>query len=59
MNVVIASITGSIIGLVVASIVRPPYPYFKFTIVQIGIGTVQQDWLSSFLFTRISVIMWR
>ncbi|KAL1545367.1 Protein PIN-LIKES 6 [Salvia divinorum] len=39
-NVVIASITGSIIGLVVASIVRPPYPYFKFTIVQIGIGNI-------------------
>uniref|UniRef100_A0A5B7C826 Auxin efflux carrier family protein n=1 Tax=Davidia involucrata TaxID=16924 RepID=A0A5B7C826_DAVIN len=39
-NVVLATITGSIIGLVVASIVHPPYPYFKFTIVQIGIGNI-------------------
>ncbi|KAA8517608.1 hypothetical protein F0562_015082 [Nyssa sinensis] len=39
-NVVLATITGSIIGLVVASIVRPPYPFFKFTIVQIGIGNI-------------------
>ncbi|KAH6788164.1 Auxin efflux carrier family protein [Perilla frutescens var. hirtella] len=39
-NVVIASITGSIIGFLVASIVRPPYPYFKFTVVQIGIGNI-------------------
>lgn len=37
-NVVLAAISGSIIGLIVASIVRPPYPFFKFTIVQIGIG---------------------
>ncbi|KAL6574458.1 Protein PIN-LIKES 6 [Orobanche minor] len=28
-NVVLATISGSIIGLVVASIVRPPYPYFS------------------------------
>ncbi|KAL6508108.1 Protein PIN-LIKES 6 [Orobanche gracilis] len=28
-NVVLATISGSIIGLVVASIVRPPYPYFR------------------------------
>ncbi|KAA8517576.1 hypothetical protein F0562_017794 [Nyssa sinensis] len=39
-NVVLATITGSIIGLVVASIVRPPYPFFKFTIIQIGIGNI-------------------
>ncbi|XP_058110792.1 protein PIN-LIKES 6 [Magnolia sinica] len=39
-NVVIATITGSIIGFVVASIVRPPYPYFKFTIIHIGIGNI-------------------
>ncbi|TQD95720.1 hypothetical protein C1H46_018664 [Malus baccata] len=39
-NVVIGSTTGSIIGYIVASIVRPPYPYFKFTIVQIGIGNI-------------------
>ncbi|PIN05663.1 putative membrane protein [Handroanthus impetiginosus] len=39
-NVVIATISGSIIGLVVASIVHPPYPFFKFTIIQIGIGNI-------------------
>lgn len=39
-NVILATISGSIIGLVVASIVRPPYPFFKFTIVQIGIGNI-------------------
>ncbi|KAJ3699622.1 hypothetical protein LUZ61_003327 [Rhynchospora tenuis] len=39
-NVVLASISGSIIGLVVASIIRPPYPYFKFTIIHIGIGNI-------------------
>lgn len=39
-NVVLATISGSLIGLVVASIVRPPYPFFKFTIVHIGIGNL-------------------
>ncbi|XP_028808565.1 protein PIN-LIKES 6 [Neltuma alba] len=39
-NVVLGSISGSLIGLVVASIVRPPYPFFKFTIIQIGIGNI-------------------
>ncbi|PSS34796.1 Protein PIN-LIKES like [Actinidia chinensis var. chinensis] len=39
-NVVLATISGSLIGLVVASIVRPPYPYFKFTVIQIGIGNI-------------------
>ncbi|KAF9595830.1 hypothetical protein IFM89_005316 [Coptis chinensis] len=39
-NVVLATISGSIIGFVVASIVRPPYPFFKFTIIQIGIGNI-------------------
>ncbi|KAG8377158.1 hypothetical protein BUALT_Bualt09G0139400 [Buddleja alternifolia] len=39
-NVILATISGSIIGFVVASIVRPPYPYFKFTIIQIGIGNI-------------------
>ncbi|KAJ1699128.1 hypothetical protein LUZ63_007640 [Rhynchospora breviuscula] len=39
-NVVLGSISGSIIGLVVASIIRPPYPYFKFTIIHIGIGNI-------------------
>ncbi|XP_077214452.1 protein PIN-LIKES 6-like [Tasmannia lanceolata] len=39
-NVVLATISGSLIGLVVAFIVRPPYPYFKFTIIKIGIGNI-------------------
>ncbi|XP_043698975.1 protein PIN-LIKES 6 [Telopea speciosissima] len=39
-NVVLATITGSLIGLVVALIIRPPYPFFKFTIIQIGIGNI-------------------
>ncbi|XP_020113855.1 protein PIN-LIKES 6-like [Ananas comosus] len=37
-NVIMATISGSLIGLIVASIIRPPYPYFKFTIIHIGIG---------------------
>ncbi|CAN0880047.1 Protein PIN-LIKES 6 [Linum grandiflorum] len=39
-NVVLGSISGSLIGFLVASIVRPPYPFFKFTIVHIGIGNI-------------------
>lgn len=39
-NVVLATTSGSIIGLVVASFIRPPYPYFKFTIIHIGIGNI-------------------
>lgn len=39
-NVVLGTISGSLIGLVVAYIVRPPYPFFKFTIIQIGIGNI-------------------
>lgn len=39
-NVVIGSISGSLIGLIVAFIIRPPYPYFKFTIIHIGIGNI-------------------
>ncbi|CAN6468369.1 unnamed protein product [Victoria cruziana] len=39
-NVVLGTITGSLIGLLVALVVRPPYPYFKFTIIQIGIGNI-------------------
>lgn len=39
-NVVLGSISGSLIGFIVASIVRPPYPYFKFTIIHIGIGNI-------------------
>ena len=38
-NVVLGTISGSLIGLLVATIVRPPYPYFKFTIIQIGVGS--------------------
>lgn len=40
MNVVLGSISGSLIGLAVAYIIHPPYPYFKFTIVQVGIGNI-------------------
>ncbi|XP_048320185.1 protein PIN-LIKES 6 [Ziziphus jujuba] len=40
MNVVLGSISGSLIGFLVASIVHPPYPFFKFTIIQIGIGNI-------------------
>ncbi|CAH9102344.1 unnamed protein product [Cuscuta europaea] len=39
-NVVMATISGSIIGLVIATIIRPPYPFFKFTIIHIGIGNI-------------------
>lgn len=39
-NVVLGSISASVIGFIVASLVRPPYPFFKFTIVQIGIGNI-------------------
>lgn len=39
-NIVLATIFGSIIGLIVATVVRPPYPYFRFTIIQIGIGNI-------------------
>nr|WKW35694.1 protein PIN6 [Dioscorea oppositifolia] len=39
-NIILATISGSLIGLIVACIVRPPYPYFKFTIIQIGIGNI-------------------
>ncbi|GAA0146689.1 hypothetical protein LIER_06586 [Lithospermum erythrorhizon] len=39
-NVVLGSISGSIIGLIVAYLIHPPYPFFKFTIVQIGIGNI-------------------
>ncbi|KAL1213310.1 Protein PIN-LIKES 6 [Cardamine amara subsp. amara] len=39
-NVVLGTISGSIIGLIVATIIRPPYPYFKFTIIQIGVGNI-------------------
>ncbi|XP_044473087.1 protein PIN-LIKES 6-like isoform X2 [Mangifera indica] len=39
-NVVLGSISGSLIGLVIAHIVRPPYPFFKFTIIHVGIGNI-------------------
>ncbi|KAL3536625.1 hypothetical protein ACH5RR_005086 [Cinchona calisaya] len=39
-NVILTTISGSIIGLIVAWIVHPPYPYFKFTVIQIGIGNI-------------------
>ncbi|KAF2306582.1 hypothetical protein GH714_019587 [Hevea brasiliensis] len=40
MNVVLGATSGSLIGFIVAYIVRPPYPFFKFTIIQIGIGNI-------------------
>lgn len=39
-NVIAGTISGSIIGFIVATVVRPPYPYFKFTIIHIGIGNI-------------------
>jgi len=44
MNVVLGSAAGSLIGFIVATIIRPPYPFFKFTIVQIGIGKPILEW---------------
>uniref|UniRef100_A0A0D6R0R2 Uncharacterized protein n=1 Tax=Araucaria cunninghamii TaxID=56994 RepID=A0A0D6R0R2_ARACU len=40
MNIVCATISGSLIGYLVALCVRPPKNYFKFTVVQIGIGNI-------------------
>ncbi|KAH9295521.1 hypothetical protein KI387_039109, partial [Taxus chinensis] len=40
MNIVCATISGTLIGYIVALLVRPPKDYFKFTIVQIGIGNI-------------------
>ncbi|XP_020274015.1 protein PIN-LIKES 6 [Asparagus officinalis] len=39
-NVVMGTISGSLVGLLVALVVRPPHPYFKFTIIHIGIGNI-------------------
>ncbi|KAF6175662.1 hypothetical protein GIB67_022664 [Kingdonia uniflora] len=39
-NAILATISGSLIGFLVASIIRPPYSFFKFTIVHIGIGNI-------------------
>uniref|UniRef100_A0A1D1Y9L7 Putative transporter C5D6.04 n=1 Tax=Anthurium amnicola TaxID=1678845 RepID=A0A1D1Y9L7_9ARAE len=39
-NIILATISGSLIGFLVASVARPPYPYFKFTIIHIGIGNI-------------------
>ncbi|XP_059427993.1 protein PIN-LIKES 6 [Corylus avellana] len=40
MNVILGTMSGSLIGFIVASLVRPPYPFFKFTIIQIGVGNI-------------------
>ncbi|XP_021291694.1 protein PIN-LIKES 6 [Herrania umbratica] len=40
MNVVLGAISGSLIGFVIVTLVKPPYPYFKFSIIQIGIGNI-------------------
>ncbi|KAL6337790.1 hypothetical protein AAG906_039754 [Vitis piasezkii] len=34
------TMSGSLIGLVVATIIRPPYPFFKFTVIHVGIGNI-------------------
>ncbi|KAG8068289.1 hypothetical protein GUJ93_ZPchr0005g15376 [Zizania palustris] len=39
-NIVLGAVSASLIGLAVAWIIRPPYPYFKFTITHIGIGNI-------------------
>ncbi|KAE8696272.1 hypothetical protein F3Y22_tig00110676pilonHSYRG00324 [Hibiscus syriacus] len=39
-NVVLSALVGSLIGFVVVTLVKPPYPYFKFSIVQIAIGNI-------------------
>ncbi|KAK6279673.1 hypothetical protein POUND7_019940 [Theobroma cacao] len=39
-NVVLGAISGSLIGFVIVTFVKPPYPYFKFSIIQIGIGNI-------------------
>ncbi|MBA0570313.1 hypothetical protein Golob_003990 [Gossypium lobatum] len=39
-NVVLGSLVGSLIGFIVVTLVKPPYPYFNFSIVQIGIGNI-------------------
>ncbi|KAK8485397.1 hypothetical protein V6N11_037094 [Hibiscus sabdariffa] len=39
-NVVLGAISGSIIGYIVVTLVKPPYPYFKFSVIQIAIGNI-------------------
>ncbi|KAH9604759.1 hypothetical protein KSS87_005429 [Heliosperma pusillum] len=39
-NVVLTVISGSLIAVLVAAIVKPPYPFYKFTIIHIGIGNI-------------------
>uniref|UniRef100_A0A0E0DT48 Uncharacterized protein n=1 Tax=Oryza meridionalis TaxID=40149 RepID=A0A0E0DT48_9ORYZ len=39
-NIALGAVSASLVGLIVALIVRPPYPYFKFTITHIGIGNI-------------------
>ncbi|GMJ01604.1 PIN-LIKES 6 [Hibiscus trionum] len=39
-NVILGAISGSIIGYVVVFLVKPPYPYFKFSVIQIAIGNI-------------------
>ncbi|KAF7042548.1 hypothetical protein CFC21_052119 [Triticum aestivum] len=38
LNIVVGTVSGSLVGLLVALIVQPPHPYFKFTVVHIAIG---------------------
>ncbi|KAK8573130.1 hypothetical protein V6N13_099945 [Hibiscus sabdariffa] len=39
-NVILGAISGSIIGYVVVILVKPPYPYFRFSVIQIAIGNI-------------------
>ena len=53
MNIVLSSTVGSLIGFIVALLIRPPKDYFKFTIVQIGIGNI-----GNVPFVLIGAIKW-
>ncbi|KAE8703174.1 putative cytochrome P450 [Hibiscus syriacus] len=39
-NVVLGAISGSIIGYVIVTLIKPPYPYFKFSVIKIAIGNI-------------------
>ncbi|KAK8682608.1 hypothetical protein V6N13_054992 [Hibiscus sabdariffa] len=39
-NIALGAISGSLIGFLVVTLVKPPYPYFNFSIIQIAIGNI-------------------
>ncbi|KAK8609750.1 hypothetical protein V6N13_093164 [Hibiscus sabdariffa] len=39
-NIALGAISGSLIGFLVVTLVKPPYPYFRFSIIQIAIGNI-------------------